>query len=135
LTLSPRTAHRQPEVICLRLEPGRTIAGFLREGGWPMVVNVLGNLAAFVPLGILWPMLRRGRTTAARVAGLSAAVSFLIESLQFASRRRVADVDDVILNALGGLIGYAAYRLACSACKALSARRLQGRSSGTGNGG
>lgn len=110
LTLSPQTPRRLPPMSCLRLVPGRSIAGFFAAGGWTFVVNFLGNLAAFLPLGFLWPVLRRGRTNARRVVGLSAFVSLLIETLQLATGRRIADVDDVILNALGGLIGYAAYR-------------------------
>ena len=135
LTLSPHTANRQPAAACLRLVPGRNIAAFLAAGGWPMVLNVLGNLAAFVPLGVLWPLLRRGRTSAWGVAGLSASVSLLIESLQFASRRRIADVDDIILNTLGGLLGYAAYRAVGFLGKSLATRCRQSRSSGTGSSG
>ena len=41
-----------------------TVAIYLRKGGWEMLVNIVGNLAAFVPLGFLWPSLRDGRTSA-----------------------------------------------------------------------
>lgn len=74
-----------------------------------MLVNVVGNLVAFMPLGFLWPIFRRGRTNAWRVGGLSAAVSLLIETLQYGSGRRIADVDDLLLNTLGGLLGYGTY--------------------------
>jgi glycopeptide antibiotics resistance protein len=134
LTLSPNTARRQRTDACLKLEPGRSIAEYLAAGGWPMVLNVLGNLAAFVPLGVLWPLLLRGRTSAWRVAGLAASVSFLIESLQFASRRRIADVDDVMLNTLGGLLGYGVYRAFAFLWDA-AARGRHARSSGTGKAG
>src|SRR5262249_3492490 len=130
LTLSPQTAHRLPAESRLRLTPGRTIAAFVSAGGWPMVVNVLGNVAAFMPLGLLWPILRRGRTSACSVAGLSAGVSLLIETLQFATARRVADVDDVVLNTLGGLLGYTVYRAVVFVLS-----RGQSLSSGTGSGG
>jgi glycopeptide antibiotics resistance protein len=114
LTLFMHTGPRElPWASRLRLWPGRTIVTFLQTGGWPMVVNIVGNLAAFVPLGFLWPLLRTGKTRAGEVACLAAAVSLVIEVLQLGLGHRVADVDDVVLNALGGLIGFGAYRLCC----------------------
>lgn len=109
LTLSPYSASPEPLENRLQLSPLRTTTEFLQVGGWPMLVNVVGNLVAFMPLGFLWPLLRRGRTGAWRVGLLAAAVSLLIETLQYASARRIADVDDVLLNALGGLLGYGTY--------------------------
>ena len=70
------------------------------------MVNFLGNLAAFVPMGWLLLGLLGRRRLALRVAGLSLVLSLIIEVLQGLSGRRVADVDDVILNTAGGLIGY-----------------------------
>jgi glycopeptide antibiotics resistance protein len=109
LTLLPQTTHPLPRESALRLVPLGSIAEFLAAGGWPMLVNVVGNLAAFVPLGILWPLLREGRTTARRVGLLAFSVSLLIETLQYGSGRRIADVDDVLLNTAGGLLGYGTY--------------------------
>ena len=48
-----------------------------------------------------WP----GRPTAARVAAACLVVSLAIEALQYRSGHRVADVDDLILNVLGGWLG------------------------------
>jgi glycopeptide antibiotics resistance protein len=76
-----------------------------------MVINLVGNLGAFVPIGFLWPIVRNGRTNAWRVTLLSGVVSLLIEMFQFATGQRIADIDDVILNTLSGLLGYLLYRL------------------------
>ena len=86
--------------------PFRSIEHDLRAGGFEFVVNFLGNLVAFVPMGWLLPSLLGRRWLALRVAGLSLALSLLVEVLQGISGRRVADVDDVILNTLVGLLGY-----------------------------
>ena len=86
--------------------PFRTIGENIARGGPEFVVNVLGNLAAFVPMGWLPPSLLGDRCSAAKVAGWSLATSLLIEVLQGLSRWRVADVDDLILNTASGLIGY-----------------------------
>jgi len=91
--------------------PLRTIGLYWREGGPGFTVNVLGNLAAFAPVGLLVPHFGPRWASAARVAFVAAATSGLVEALQLFTSRRVADVDDVLLNVLGGLVGYAAYRI------------------------
>jgi glycopeptide antibiotics resistance protein len=98
------------------LVPFRSMGHDLRAGGRHLVVNFLGNLAAFLPMGVLVPTLAGGRA-AARVGAASLGLSVLIEVLQGISGRRVADVDDVILNTLGGMIGYGLW---------LGYRRLRG---------
>jgi glycopeptide antibiotics resistance protein len=97
--------HPAPNLV-----PFRSIVYDLRKGGRDLQVNFLGNIVAFMPLGILIPLTRLRPTPAWHVAAWSAFLSAGIEVAQYFSGRRVADVDDVILNALGGLIGYAFYR-------------------------
>ena len=92
------------------LIPFETIRHDLRAGGREMWVNLVGNLAAFVPLGLLLPPLGKRRPSALRIALLAIALSAGIESLQYLSGRRAADVDDVVLNTLGALLGYLAWR-------------------------
>ena len=89
--------------------PFETVAHDLQVGGRRVVINLLGNLAAFLPLGVFVPILRGSWATASRVAILSMVLSTLIETLQYGSGRRVADVDDIILNTLGGVLGYAVF--------------------------
>lgn len=86
--------------------PFRSMDHDLRAGGRHLVVNFLGNLGAFLPMGILVPILAPGGRPALRVAAASLAFSLGIEVLQGISGVRVADVDDVILNTVGGLAGY-----------------------------
>ncbi|MBX6313082.1 MAG: VanZ family protein, partial [Isosphaeraceae bacterium] len=90
------------------LVPLRTIARDLNVRGKDFVVNFVGNLAAFLPLGALLRRLWGSRASAQRVALAGMALSLAIELLQFLSGRRVADVDDVLLNTLGALLGYMA---------------------------
>ncbi len=56
--------------------------------------------------------------------GWGLGVSLLIEVLQGISGRRVADVDDVILNTLGGLMGYGCW-LARSSGGICGGRRVE----------
>lgn len=86
--------------------PFETIGHYCQVGGWDSVRNLLGNLVLFVPLGLLLPALHAELRSARLVAAFSLGVSLLIEALQYASGQRVADVDDVLLNTLGGCLGY-----------------------------
>jgi glycopeptide antibiotics resistance protein len=88
------------------LVPFHTIWHDWQAGGTEFVVNFLGNIVAFLPMGIIPPLIRTRRTEAWQVALFSLILSLTIEGGQYASNRRVADVDDLILNTLGGLLGY-----------------------------
>jgi glycopeptide antibiotics resistance protein len=66
--------------------------------------NVIGNVVAFVPLGVFLPLVRRRPgiwTNLLIVVCTSAAV----EIIQGVFGLGASDIDDVILNTLGGLIG------------------------------
>lgn len=98
--------------------PFETIRSSLGLGfEWPAARFLLGNLLAFAPLGVLAPLLRPSGDSWARVALVGLAASLAVEltqlglSLLMGFPYRVADVDDVILNVLGALLGYSALRL------------------------
>ena len=102
---------RAPEVgVPPNLTPFRSICRDWHAGGHGLLVNIEGNVVAFLPLGVLVPLIRRRPTRAWHVALLGAALSLTIEVLQLASGRRTADVDDILLNTLGALVGYALVR-------------------------
>lgn len=118
LTLSPAPPD-DPEIedpLWLNLRPFDTIRRSLNGQTGPAgVALVLGNMAAFVPLGFLVPLLGRpswGAVAAAGI-GLSATIETTQLSLSLLAGQpyRHADVDDVILNGSGALLGYAALRL------------------------
>lgn len=79
--------------------------------GVPRMLEQLAlNIVMFVPLGLLLPValpsLRRFRRTAA----VCLAITLAIETLQYFTGRS-ADIDDVLLNLLGGMLGYALFAL------------------------
>ena len=94
----------------LNLIPFRMMVHDWRIGGTPLVVNFLGNIVAFLPLGALLPMVRQSRTRLRDVALIAAGFSMAIETMQYLFARRNADVDDVLLNTLGALFGYGLLR-------------------------
>ena len=94
------------------LIPLRTILHDFRVGGGEFLVNTVGNVVAFVPMGVLVPVVFEGwGRSARRVAVTSLGLSLLIELAQARSGRRVADVDDLILNTLGGWLGFGVFRV------------------------
>jgi len=66
----------------------------------------LGNIAGFIPLGILLPLLFRKLRTAFRTVALIFLISLAFETAQLILILGVFDVDDLLLNTLGGAIGY-----------------------------
>ena len=90
----------------INLTPGYTVRSMLEKGSHGQkIINLAGNVVIFAPLGLLPPLLWRRCRHFWAALGLSAGVSCLIEFLQLFVGRSV-DVDDVILNTLGGLLGY-----------------------------
>ncbi len=74
-------------------------------------MNLVGNILLFLPLGLLYPLIRKKRVGFLEIFLISLGTTVLIESLQylFLTSRR-ADIDDIILNLLGGILGYGLYR-------------------------
>lgn len=94
----------------LNLTPFRIMAHDLHAGGTPFVVNFLGNIVAFLPFGVLLPLVRTEKTRVWDAFFFSAGLSLAIEAMQFFFAKRNADIDDVLLNTLGGLLGYGLLR-------------------------
>lgn len=90
---------------------------FDRYGGWLM--NVIGNIAMFIPVGIVWPLCfpRLNNFLKATLAG--AGFSLFIELTQILCFERYTDIDDLILNTAGAAIGAFIY---FAVAKALNGR-------------
>ena len=81
------------------------------------LINVIGNTAMFVPLGIIWPSVFRKLDTPAKVISAGVGLSAFIEILQLPFFDRVSDIDDLLLNSLGYLVGYGIYLIVKKARK------------------
>lgn len=79
--------------------------------GWKAVVlNLGGNVAGFMPFGFILPIVsRRGRKWYNTLL-ISFFFSFGIELLQLIWKVGSFDVDDLFLNTLGGILGFAVYK-------------------------
>ena len=113
------------------LVPFDTIGQALQLGSdWPQFWLLMGNIAAFIPLGVFIGALRPGGHSWRRAFVTGLAISVVIElsqlclSLLMGFPYRVADVDDVIANVAGTLLGYGAFRIADVAARAILPDRL-----------
>lgn len=79
------------------------------------VVNLFGNVLVFVPFGFFEPMASKKRSFLGTVAdGLF--LSMVVEVFQLVSKVGRFDVDDLILNTLGAIVGYLLF-LICNAMR------------------
>lgn len=76
-----------------------------------IINNTLGNILIFIPLGIFLPILFKKYKTFTQVFVSSIIISFTIEVLQFFLQIGQFDIDDVILNTVGGAVGYLIIKL------------------------
>ncbi|EUJ18502.1 vanZ protein [Listeria grandensis FSL F6-0971] len=80
-----------------------------------IIRNLGGNLVMMIPFAILLPVNFRGMRQFGRVIMVVVATSIVIEILQYIWQLtmlnvwRTTDINDVILNVCGGIIGYALY--------------------------
>jgi len=112
IEIGPLRFKLPPEMGQANFVPFKTIWPYLRgEHGWLIaVLNVAGNIALLVPIGFLVPFVSR-RVTWQTSLALAVAVGLAIEGMEVAFRLGIFDIDDVILNALGVMIGYWAFTM------------------------
>lgn len=76
-----------------------------------VVLNLFGNVAAFVPCGFFLPIISRRSRKWYNTILISFLFSLSVEIIQLVSKVGSFDVDDMLLNTLGGVIGFVLYRL------------------------
>ncbi|MEU6196190.1 VanZ family protein [Streptomyces sp. NPDC047061] len=106
LTLDPSPAS--VSIAHTNLHPGATLRIYLDQPAFRDAVKQIGgNVLLGVPFGILVPVLAPGARGVLRVLLLTAIVMLLVEMAQGALvAGRAFDVDDVILNTTGALVGW-----------------------------
>lgn len=74
-------------------------------------LNFFGNILAFMPIGFLVPILVKKRHPMAFTIAVAFLLSLCIELIQLVAKVGSFDVDDLILNTAGGILGYFLYRM------------------------
>lgn len=90
-------------------------------------LNVYGNVLGFLPFGLFLPMLHRHFRKFFRTTGVCLLFSCGVELTQLVTRRGSCDIDDVILNTLGGAAGYMLFWICNTVRKKAVRRRQTGR--------
>lgn len=114
LLLRPFAMYRYPS-RSTSLIPFKTILTYLTgttyNVSYQILRNILGNILLFVPFTLLLPIcFAKGRTFKESII-YTFLLSLLVELYQFIFKVGILDIDDVILNVLGGAIGYMLYKI------------------------
>jgi glycopeptide antibiotics resistance protein len=106
LTLSPSAAS--VDLAHTNMRPGASIRDYLDQPEFRDTVKQLGgNIALGVPFGVLLPVVWPRARGLLRAAVVTAAVMILVEVAQgLLVEGRAFDIDDVILNTAGSILGY-----------------------------
>lgn len=97
----------------LSLTPFKTIFEYFSSTHfnlWIALMNVVGNIVLFIPLGMYFQIFMRNKKILNCVA-LTCAISLCVEVTQYILGIGRTDIDDIILNTLGGLLGIIFYRI------------------------
>lgn len=90
--------------------PFKTIRAYFHYSGFLYVCsNILGNVILFLPFGFFLPTLYKKAQKLTYTLRNTIMFSIFIEFIQFFIGRSV-DIDDVMLNTLGGVLGYLLFR-------------------------
>ena len=98
----------------LNMVPFQTIMGYLSGsasvGQTVVIDNVLGNIVIFMPLGVYLQLFKKDKRILISMIWVFIA-SLGTEVLQYVFSIGASDIDDIILNCLGGILGILLYRL------------------------
>jgi glycopeptide antibiotics resistance protein len=91
------------------IEPFRTIKSFSKGHGVELfVINIVSNVVLFIPWGFGLPLLWKKNQSIPRLLLLCLSITVFIEITQLFIKRNT-DIDDIILNFIGGIIGVIIY--------------------------
>lgn len=71
-------------------------------------VNIIGNIGIFIPMGIFFPIVFKELNKKTMIMVIIF-ISLGFETIQYILALGSSDIDDIILNSLGGIIGIAIY--------------------------
>lgn len=114
LFFSEQMGRKTSDVYKYSLVPFKEIKRYLQYkdqlGMGSVILNIVGNVVAFAPFGFVLPIITKYRKCY-KVLLLSLEFSLVVEIIQLVSKVGSFDVDDLILNTIGGVIGYVSYKI------------------------
>lgn len=80
-------------------------------GGGAVVLNLLGNIVGFVPFGVFLPILNKRCRSFLYMTLMTFEFSLIVEVVQLVFKVGSFDVDDLLLNTIGGIGGYLVFAI------------------------
>ncbi len=103
-------ANRDDGFWNYNLTPFRTISRYWEDIRYQYAyMNILGNIVPFIPLGFLIPTISKKYINALKTIFISLICIIGIEIFQFLTMLGYFDIDDIILNTFGCIVGYGIY--------------------------
>ncbi|ROR31495.1 glycopeptide antibiotics resistance protein [Mobilisporobacter senegalensis] len=78
------------------------------------MVNILGNVLAFTPFGFVLPIISPSNRKFFNILILSFELTLGVELMQLLLKVGIFDVDDLLMNTVGGVLGYILFIIARS---------------------
>ncbi|MGM0902887.1 MAG: VanZ family protein [Bacillota bacterium] len=105
------------------LVPFHTIMNYINATGYIntsiVITNLAGNILAFMPLGFFLPLLFKRYLKFRKTILVVIASTLTVECLQYIFRVGSFDVDDLILNTVGGILGFWVFKVVSLVIRAL----------------
>lgn len=95
-------------IDAINMVPFHSIRENLRYGHSPVSWDMLYNMVMFVPFGIVYCYYQK-TFCIYKAIGLSFLTTLLIEAAQFVFKTGVVDIDDLMINTMGSLVGIFLY--------------------------
>ena len=95
-------------IDAINMVPFHSIRENLSYGHSPVSWDMLYNMVMFVPFGIVYCYYQKNFCIY-KAIGLSFLTTFLIEASQFVFKTGVVDIDDLMINTMGSLVGIFLY--------------------------
>ncbi len=74
-------------------------------------INLVGNVVLFIPIGIFLPCIWKKMRLVFITAAVAVVAVCMVEILQYLTGLGSCDIDDLILNTVGVVLGYGAWRI------------------------
>lgn len=97
-----------PEEYILNIKPFNGIVNM--ESFQQTMIEKISNIMLFVPLGLFIPIVLRNKRKLYKTTMIALGISFSVEFIQYFIGRS-SDIDDIITNVLGAIIGYGLFKI------------------------
>ena len=88
-----------------------------------VVTNLFGNVIGFIPYGFILPVIAHKCRNGLFIVASGFSLSLLVETVQLIAKVGCFDVDDLVLNTLGGILGYITFMICNTIRRRYNAKR------------